>query len=88
MLRYQLFFTYFYVVTTVHSGIKLYNDQRNAHVFKLFIYLLLPYMFRAFFNPNFSFTNSAVVPSAAREAPPEDEQVMFETSRRPSFLTN
>jgi hypothetical protein len=29
-----------------------------------------------------------VVPSAAREAPPEDEQVMFETSRRPSFLTN
>jgi hypothetical protein len=28
---------------------KLYNDQRNAQVFNLFIYLLLPYMFRAFF---------------------------------------
>jgi hypothetical protein len=26
-----------------------YNDQRNAQVFNLFIYLLLPYMFRAFF---------------------------------------
>jgi hypothetical protein len=24
-------------------------DQRNAQVFNLFIYLLLPYMFRAFF---------------------------------------
>jgi hypothetical protein len=31
-------------------GMKLYNDQRNAQVFNLFIYLLLlPYMFRAFF---------------------------------------
>jgi hypothetical protein len=28
---------------------KLYNDQRKAQVFNLFIYLLLPYMFRAFF---------------------------------------
>jgi hypothetical protein len=28
---------------------KLYNDQRNAQVFSLFIYLLLPYMFRALF---------------------------------------
>jgi hypothetical protein len=28
---------------------KLYNDQRDAQVFNLFIYLLLPYMFRAFF---------------------------------------
>jgi hypothetical protein len=28
---------------------ELYNDQRNAQVFNLFIYLLLPYMFRAFF---------------------------------------
>jgi hypothetical protein len=26
-------------------GMKLYNDQRNAQVFNLFIYLLLPYMF-------------------------------------------
>jgi hypothetical protein len=33
----------FYVV------IKLYNDQRTAQVFSLFIYLPLPYMFRAFF---------------------------------------
>jgi hypothetical protein len=31
---------------------KLYNDQRNAQVFNLFIYLLLPYMFRAFFSPS------------------------------------
>jgi hypothetical protein len=30
---------------------KLYNDQRNAQDFNLFIYLLLPYMFRAFFKP-------------------------------------
>jgi hypothetical protein len=29
--------------------LKLYNDQRNAHVFNLFIHLLLPYMFQAFF---------------------------------------
>jgi hypothetical protein len=27
-------------------GMKLYNDQCNAQVFNLFIYLLLPYMFR------------------------------------------
>jgi hypothetical protein len=32
----------FYVVRTVHLGMKLHNDQRNAHVFNLFIYLLLP----------------------------------------------
>jgi hypothetical protein len=29
--------------------LKLYNDQTNAQGFSLFIYLLLPYMFRAFF---------------------------------------
>jgi hypothetical protein len=28
---------------------KLQNDQRNAKVFNLFVYLLLPYGFRAFF---------------------------------------
>jgi hypothetical protein len=28
---------------------ELYNDQRNAQVFNLFIYLLLRYMFRAFY---------------------------------------
>jgi hypothetical protein len=39
----------FHVVRTVHFGMKFYNDQRNAHVLNLFIYLLLPYMFRAFF---------------------------------------
>jgi hypothetical protein len=39
----------FYVVRTVHFGMKLYNDQRNAQVLNLFIYLLLPYMLRAFF---------------------------------------
>jgi hypothetical protein len=27
---------------------KLFNDQRNAQVFNLFNYLLLPYMFRGF----------------------------------------
>jgi hypothetical protein len=44
---YQYFI--FYFVRTVHFGMKLYNDQRNAKVFSLLIYLLLPYMFRAFF---------------------------------------
>jgi hypothetical protein len=39
----------FCVVRTVHFGMKLYNDQRNAQVFNLFVYLLLPYMFRAFY---------------------------------------
>jgi hypothetical protein len=39
----------FYVVMTVYFGMKLYNDQRNAQVFNLFIYLLLPYMFRVLF---------------------------------------
>jgi hypothetical protein len=38
-----------YVVRTVHFGMKLYNDQRNAQAFNLFIYLLLPYMFQALF---------------------------------------
>jgi hypothetical protein len=31
---------------------KLYNDQRHAQVFNLFIYLLLPYMFRLSFSPS------------------------------------
>jgi hypothetical protein len=53
----------FYVVRTVRFGMKLYNDKRTAQIFYLFIYLLLPYMFRAFFKPIFRgrFTNSAVV---------------------------
>jgi hypothetical protein len=33
--------------------IKLYNDQRIALVFNLFIYLLMPHVFRAFFYPTF-----------------------------------
>jgi hypothetical protein len=37
------------VVRNVHFGMKLYNDQHNAQVFNLFIYLLPPYKFRAFF---------------------------------------
>jgi hypothetical protein len=37
-----------YVVRTVHFGIKLPNDQRNAQVLNLFINLILPYMFWAF----------------------------------------
>jgi hypothetical protein len=43
-------FEIFYVVSTVHLGMKLCNDQRNAQVFNLFVYLLLPYMFLAFFS--------------------------------------
>jgi hypothetical protein len=41
----------------------LYNDQRNAQVFNLFIYLLLPDMFRAFFKPVVKgrYTTSAVI---------------------------
>jgi hypothetical protein len=42
-------YLFFYVVRTVHFGMKLYKDQRNAQVLNLFIDLLLPYMFRAFF---------------------------------------
>jgi hypothetical protein len=33
--------------------IELYNDQGNAQVFNLFIHLLLPNMFQAFFKPIF-----------------------------------
>jgi hypothetical protein len=45
------------------NSLKLYNDQRNTHVLNLFIYLLLSYMFQAFFWPIFRgrCTNSAVV---------------------------
>jgi hypothetical protein len=32
--------------------LKLYNDQCNAQVFNLFIYLLLPYMLRLSFSPS------------------------------------
>jgi hypothetical protein len=39
----------FYVVSTGHFGMKLYNDQRNAQVFNVIIYLILPYMFRDFY---------------------------------------
>jgi hypothetical protein len=53
----------FYAVRNVHFEIKLYGEQSNAQVFNLFIYLLLPYMFRAFFKLIFRgrCTNSAVV---------------------------
>jgi hypothetical protein len=52
-----------YVVRAMHFGMKLYNDQRNAQVFNLFTYLLLPYVFWAFFWPIFRgrCTNSAMV---------------------------
>jgi hypothetical protein len=33
----------------INNVLILYNDQHNAQVSNLFIYLLLPYMFRAFF---------------------------------------
>jgi hypothetical protein len=43
--------------------LKLYNEQRNVQVINVFIYLLLPYMFRVFFTLIFrgSCINSAVV---------------------------
>jgi hypothetical protein len=41
------------LVRTVHFGMILYKDQRNAQVFNLLIHLFLPYMFRAFFEPFF-----------------------------------
>jgi hypothetical protein len=47
------FLNFFHVVMTEHFGMKLYNDEPNAQVFNLFIYLLLPYMFRGFlFSPS------------------------------------
>jgi hypothetical protein len=39
----------FVMMCNVVIKLKLCNDQRNAQVFNLFIYLHLPYMFRAFF---------------------------------------
>jgi hypothetical protein len=55
--------TFFYIVRTVHFGVKLYDDQRNAQVFNIFIYLLPSYTFRAFFYSIFRgrCTISAVV---------------------------
>jgi hypothetical protein len=47
----SLSFLKFYVVKDRAFGMKLYNDQRNAHVFNLFIYLLLPFLFRDLFKP-------------------------------------
>jgi hypothetical protein len=47
-VSYAYFCLKIYFVRTVHFGMKLYNE-RNAQVFYLFIYLLLPYMFQAFF---------------------------------------
>jgi hypothetical protein len=46
-----------------NKGLKLYNDQRNAQVINLFIYLRLPYMFRDSFKSIFRgrCTNSAMV---------------------------
>jgi hypothetical protein len=32
----------FHIVGTMHFGMKRYNNQSNAHVFNLLIYLLLP----------------------------------------------
>jgi hypothetical protein len=52
-LKHADFVTKFYVVRTMNFGMKLYNDQRNAQGFNLFIYLLLRYTFWAFFQPIF-----------------------------------
>jgi hypothetical protein len=48
----QLYFKC-YVVRTVHFGMKLYNDQRNAQVFKfiLFIYYFCLTSFGLSFSP-------------------------------------
>jgi hypothetical protein len=43
---------FFYVVRTVHFLMKLYNDQRNAQVFYIFPYLLLPFTFWTFLSPS------------------------------------
>jgi hypothetical protein len=61
--RIGVVFVVIVVVRTVHFGMKFYNDHRKARVFNVFIYLLVPYMFRAFFKPIFrsKCTNSAVV---------------------------
>jgi hypothetical protein len=40
---------YIFNLRTVHFGVQLYIIQRIVQVFNLFIYLLLPYMFRAYF---------------------------------------
>jgi hypothetical protein len=47
---------------------KLYNDQRNAQVFNLFIHLLLSHVFWAFFKLIFrgKCTNSAVILAPGR----------------------
>jgi hypothetical protein len=37
------------ILTQRYFLVKLYNDLRNAQVFNLFFYLLLPYMFWTFF---------------------------------------
>jgi hypothetical protein len=39
----------FNIMRTVHFGMKLYNDQRNAKAINLFVKLLLPCMFRGSF---------------------------------------
>jgi hypothetical protein len=59
----SLFTLFFNAVRTMHFGLKLYNDQRNTQVFHLFIYLLLPYTFWAFFKSIFRgmCTDSAAV---------------------------
>jgi hypothetical protein len=61
----------------MNVSIKLYNDQRNAQVFNLFIYLILPYMIRAFFYPIFRgrCTISAVVQVGADTIPRKLEQL-------------
>jgi hypothetical protein len=49
--RYIIAFGQFQILCCNDRGFwnEFYNDQRNAQVLNLFIYLLLPYTFRAFF---------------------------------------
>jgi hypothetical protein len=41
------------MIVLTNGSMQVYNDQLNAQVYNLFIYLFLPYMFRAFFKPIF-----------------------------------
>jgi hypothetical protein len=42
----------FYVGRTVHFGMKLYNDQRNAHVFNCLSIYFCPTRFGLSFSPS------------------------------------
>jgi hypothetical protein len=53
----------------MHFGMKMYNDQRNAQVFNLFINLFLPYMFWAFFQAIFRGSCTPASEDGLKESP-------------------